>query len=82
MYAIRSYYAGEHPDLPHEAVAADHGGELGLQDLEGDLAVVLEVFGELDGGHAALAELALDAVTGGQRRGQARIEVGQTCLTG
>ena len=36
--------------------------ELGVEDLDGDLAAVLQVLGEVDGGHAALAELALDAV--------------------
>ena len=39
-------------DLGEEAVAADDGAELGMQDLDGDLAAVLEVFGEVDGGHA------------------------------
>ena len=38
------------------------GGELGPEHLDGDLAVVLEVVGEVDRGHAARAELALDAV--------------------
>ncbi len=33
-----------------------------MQDLDGDPAAVLQVFGEVDGGHAALAELALEAV--------------------
>ena len=41
---------------------ADDGGELGAEHLEGDLPVVLEVVGEVDGRHAALAQLALDAV--------------------
>ena len=49
-------------DLGEEAVAADDGAELGMQDLDRDLAAVLQVLGEVDGGHAALAELALDAV--------------------
>ena len=58
-------------DLHHEPLGAEHGGELGLQDLERDLAVVLEVLGEVDGGHAALAELALDAVAVGEGGGEA-----------
>jgi len=49
-------------DLYDEAVGAEDGGELGLQHLERDPAVVLEVLGEVNGGHAAGAELALDAV--------------------
>ena len=30
-------------DLLHEALGAEHGRQLGLEDLDGDLAVVLEV---------------------------------------
>ena len=37
-----------------------------------DVAVVLEVAGEVDGRHAAGAELALDAVVGGEGRRQVR----------
>ena len=53
-------------DLHHEALGADDGGELGLQDLERHLAVVLEVLGQVDGGHAPLAQLPLDAVAVGE----------------
>ena len=53
-------------DLGQEPLGADHGGELGAQHLERDLAVVPEVLGEVDGGHAARAELALDAVAVGE----------------
>ena len=53
-----------------EAVAADDGAQLGMQDLDGDLAVVLQVFGEVDGGHAALTELALETVAVGQGCGE------------
>ena len=49
-------------DLGEEPLGADHGGELGPQDLERDLAIVSEVVREVDGGHAALAQLALDPV--------------------
>ena len=42
------------------------GGELGAQDLERDRAVVPEVVGEVDRGHAAASELALEAVAVGQ----------------
>ena len=54
-------------DLHHEPLGAEHGGEFGLEDLERDLAVVLQVLGEVHGRHAALAELALDAVAVGER---------------
>ncbi len=37
-----------------------------------DLAIVLQVLGEVDGGHTAGAELALDAVAVGESGGEAR----------
>ena len=49
-------------DLLHESLGAKHGGELGLQHLERDLALVLDVLGEIDRGHPALPKLTLDAV--------------------
>ena len=49
-------------DLGQEAVGADHGGQLRPQHLHRDLAVVLEVVGEVDRRHPARAELALDGV--------------------
>ncbi len=54
-----------------EAFGAQRGGELGAEDLDGDVAIVPEVAGEVDGGHAAGAEFALDAVASGQGRGDA-----------
>ncbi len=49
-------------DLLHEPVGPEDGGQLGLQDLDGHLAVVPEIGGEVDGGHTAFAELTLDGV--------------------
>ncbi len=48
---------GERRTRPH----LDHP-RLGLQDLQRDFALVPEVVGQLDGGHASLAELSLDGV--------------------
>ena len=65
-------------DLAAEAVGAQRGGEGGTEELEGDGAVVLEVAREIDGGHAAAAELALEDVAGAEavlERG-ARVERG------
>ena len=45
--------------------------ELGVQDLDRDLAGVLDVLGEVDGGHAALAQLALEAIAVGEGSAQA-----------
>jgi hypothetical protein len=55
-----------------EAFGTERGGEIGVQDLDGDVAIVLDVVREIDRGHAARAEFALDAVAVGQRRGDAR----------
>ena len=64
-------------DLLHEPLGAEHGGEFGLQHLERDLALVLEVLGEIHGRHAALPELALDAVAIGQRRRETLCDAAQ-----
>ena len=53
-------------DLALEALGAEGGAELGPQDLQRDPPAVLEVFGEVDRGHPAAAELALDPVALGQ----------------
>ena len=58
-------------DLGEEPLGADDGGELRAQHLDRDLAIVLQVLGEIDGRHAAGAELALDAVAVGEARGEA-----------
>ena len=56
------------PDLAEEALGAKRGAEVGLEDLEGDRAVVLEVMGEIDQRHPAPAELALQPVAVRQPR--------------
>ena len=64
---------GGEADLALEALRPERGGELGVEDLQGDGAVMLEVVGEIDGRHAAAPELALEAVavlqSGGERLG-------------
>ena len=49
-------------DLLDETIGAEDRGQLRLQDLERDVAVVLLVARQVDGGHAAFAELTLDRV--------------------
>src|SRR6185503_2529972 len=49
-------------DLPLEPLGAEGGGDLGMEDLERDGAVVPQVSREPDGGHAAAAQLALERV--------------------
>ena len=57
---------GRRPDFHHEALGAKHGGQLRLEHLDRDLAVVLEVVREIDGGHAASPELALERLAVGE----------------
>lgn len=45
-----------------EALGSHDRRQLRLQDLQGDLALVLEVIGQVDRGHPALAEFALDVI--------------------
>ena len=53
---------GRHLDLPSEPLGAERGRKLRAEDLHRYLSVVLQVLGEVHRGHAALPELALDAV--------------------
>src|SRR5678815_5587471 len=50
------------PDLAQEAIDADGTGQLGMENLDRDLALVTEVPGEPDGRHAPAADLLLDRV--------------------
>jgi hypothetical protein len=54
-------------DLHHEPLGAEYGRELGFEDFDRDVPVVLEILREVDRGHPAGAELALEAVSVGQR---------------
>src|SRR5438034_6346130 len=57
---------GDGLDLPQEPLGADHRRQLGLEHLNGDLATVLEILGEIHRGHTALAQLPLDPVAVGE----------------
>jgi hypothetical protein len=63
-------------DLLDEALGPEYSGQLGLQHLDGHLALVLQILGQVDGGHPPRPELALDAVAGGEGRLQAGGQVG------
>ena len=63
---VRVLQVGGELDLGQEPLGADDGGELGPEQLEGDLPVVPEVLGQEDRGHAAGADLALDPVAVGR----------------
>ena len=64
-------------DLPLEPVGADGDGELRKQHLQRDGAVVLEVAGEVDGGHPAATELALERIAVRERGPKRRQSVRQ-----
>ena len=53
-------------DLAEKALRAERRGELGVQHLERDGPVMLEVLGKVDRSHPAAAELALERVAAGQ----------------
>ena len=60
-------------DLGEKALRPYDGGQLGLQDLERHLAVVLDVFGQIDRCHTTLSEFSLDRVLafeGGSQAGK------------
>ena len=50
---------------------AEYGGELRAEDFDGDLALVLQILGQVDGGHAAFAEVAFDLVAVREGGGEA-----------
>jgi hypothetical protein len=68
---------GAEPDLPKEARRAQGGGELGAHDLDRHGAVVLQIVGQPDRGHAAAAELAVERVVVGQGGLEALQNLGQ-----
>jgi hypothetical protein len=53
---------GRGGDLPAEPQDIDVEGALGAVELEGDLTIMLEVAGEIDGGHPSPSELALETI--------------------
>jgi hypothetical protein len=55
-------------DLTEEPRDAQRLGEIGVEDLEGDLAVVTQVLGEIHRAHPALPEFALDRVAVRERQ--------------
>ena len=54
-------------DLTEKSLGPNDRGELGAQHLDRNLAIVLEVLSQVDGGHPALADLPLECDSG--RRG-------------
>ena len=77
---VRMLQRGCGRDLLQEALGAQHGGEFRLQHLHGDAALVLHVLGEIDRGHAALAERALNAVAVAEGRRQSHGDFGHHAI--
>ena len=69
-------------DLGEESLGADDRGQFRPQHLDRDAAVVPDVLGQVDGGHAALPELALEAVAVRQGLGEAGKDVSQWSISG
>ena len=65
-------------DLTEEALRADRRGELGSHHLDRDLPPMLEILREIDGGHSARANDALDAVTVRERG----LHLREACVSG
>ena len=63
---VRVRQLGGDLDFAEEAVGAEGGAHLAAHHLDGDLAAVLEILGQVDDRHAALAEGALDPVAAGE----------------
>ena len=59
-------------NLSKKALAAERFGEIGMQHFDRDFPIVLEVVGQVDGGHPARAELAVEAIAIGERFDQER----------
>jgi hypothetical protein len=53
-------------DLGQEAFYAEDGAEVGIEELEGDVAVVADVAGKVDSRHSAGADFPLYVVTIGE----------------
>src|SRR4029453_357104 len=56
-------------DLQQEPLRTECRHHLRVEHLDGDLAFVLEVAGEIHRGHSALAKFALNAIAVGEARG-------------
>ena len=57
-------------DLGQKAICSENGTQFRIQNLERDLTIVLEIAGEIDGGHPAGADQALNRVPVAQGIGQ------------
>jgi hypothetical protein len=66
---------GGQPDLPQESLGPKRSGQIGVEHLERNQAVVLQVMRQIHHGHAPVAELALDGVAVVQGRLQPMLQI-------
>ena len=64
--------AGGELNLSKKALAAERFCEIGTQHLDCDFPAVLVVVGQVDRGHTARSELAVESILTGERIGQDR----------
>ena len=64
---VRMLEIRRRPDLGEKSLRAERRREVGMQHLERDLPVVAYVLGEINGGHSATPELAVNAVAISER---------------
>ena len=69
-------------DFALEPVGPDLDGQLWVQHLHRDRAVVLLVLGQVDRGHTAAAKLSLDAVAAGERGAKLFVRFHRGCPNG
>src|SRR5437868_1042092 len=55
---------GGNSDFLQEPVSAEHCSELGVENFDRNFAIMLLVVREIDGGHPATAQFALDCIRG------------------
>ena len=63
-------------NFAEEPIGAEHRAELRVEELDGDWSLVPDVVREIDGGHAAGADVALDRVAAGEPGFELRLECG------
>jgi hypothetical protein len=68
-------------DFAEKTFRAEVGRQVAAEHLECDLAMMAQIPGKIDRGHATTAELALERVALGQRRFEAFQGVGQRDLS-
>jgi len=68
--------AGGDCDLAEEPLGAESGRELGLQNLDGDWAMMLPILGEIDRCHPPAAEFALERIAVSEDGLEASEEIG------